>query len=68
MAVYEAQGRTGRRLFWHRDRRRIFAELDRFLTEDDRVRAESGLRTIATELRSPTGERCVSAAPPTGSM
>ncbi|HEY3669716.1 MAG TPA: PD-(D/E)XK nuclease family protein [Acidimicrobiia bacterium] len=51
MAVYEAQGRTGRRLFWHRDRRRIFAELDRFLTEDDRVRAESGLRTIATELR-----------------
>jgi len=51
MAVYEAQGRTGRRLFWHRDRRRIIAELDRFLTEDDHVRAESGLRTIATELR-----------------
>ncbi len=51
MAVYEAQGRTGRRLFWHRDRQRIFAELDRFLTEDDDVRAGSGLRTIATELR-----------------
>jgi hypothetical protein len=51
MAVYEAQGRTGRRLFWHRDRRRILAELDRFLTEDDTVRADSGLRTIATELR-----------------
>jgi hypothetical protein len=51
MAMYEAQGRTGRRLFWHRDRRRILAELDRFLTEDDVVRAESGLRTIATELR-----------------
>jgi RecB family exonuclease len=51
MAVYEAQGRTGRRLFWHRDRRRILAELDRFLTEDDAVRKESGLRTIATELR-----------------
>ena len=51
MAMYEAQGRTGRRLFWHRDRRRILAELDRFLTEDDDVRADSGLRTIATELR-----------------
>jgi ATP-dependent helicase/nuclease subunit B len=56
MAVYEAQGRTGRRLFWHRDRRRIFAELDRFLTEDDRVRAQSGLRTIATELRFGFGD------------
>jgi len=51
MAVYEAQGRTGRRLFWHRDRRRILAELDRFLTKDDVVRAEWGMRPIATELR-----------------
>jgi RecB family exonuclease len=51
MAVYEAQGRTGRRLFWHRDRRRILAELDRFLVEDTAVRAGSRLRTIATELR-----------------
>jgi hypothetical protein len=50
-AIYEAQGRTGRRLFWHRDRRRILAELDRFLTEDSRTRAQFGLRTIATELR-----------------
>jgi RecB family exonuclease len=50
-AAYEAQGRTGRRLFWHRDRRRILAELDRFLTEDSKARAEFGLRTIATELR-----------------
>ena len=50
-AEYEAQGLTGRRLFWHRDRRRILAELDRFLTDDDDVRADSGLRTIATELR-----------------
>jgi len=49
--VYEAQGRTGRRLFWHRDRRRLLAELDRFLTEDTRTRAGFGLRTIATELR-----------------
>src|SRR5439155_9360745 len=50
-AAYEAQGRTGRRLFWHRDRRRILAELDRFLTADSDVRAEWGLTTIATELR-----------------
>ena len=34
-AVYEAQGLTGRRLFWHRDRRRILADLDRFLSADD---------------------------------
>jgi len=50
-AAYEAQGRTGRRLFWHRDRRRILAELDRFLTEDSDVRAATGMRPIATELR-----------------
>jgi RecB family exonuclease len=50
-AAYEAQGRTGRRLFWHRDRRRVLAELDRFLAEDSAVRADAGLRTIATELR-----------------
>ena len=31
---YEAQGLTGRRLFWDRDRRRILADLDRFLAED----------------------------------
>jgi hypothetical protein len=51
MAVYEAHGRTGRRLFWHRDRRRILVELDRFLEADARVRAEWSLRPIATELR-----------------
>jgi hypothetical protein len=55
-AEYEAQGRTGRRLFWHRDRRRILAELDRFLTEDSHVRAASGLRTVATELRFGFGD------------
>jgi hypothetical protein len=51
MALYEAHGRTGRRLFWHRDRRRILAELDRFLEVDSAVRAEWGMRPIATELR-----------------
>jgi ATP-dependent helicase/nuclease subunit B len=50
-AVYEAQGRTGRRLFWHRDRRRILAELDRFLADDSKTRADFGFTPIATELR-----------------
>jgi RecB family exonuclease len=50
-ASYEAQGLTGRRLFWHRDRRRILADLDRFLTEDTAVRAAHELQTVATELR-----------------
>jgi hypothetical protein len=51
MSVYEAHGRTGRRLFWHRDRRRILAELDRFLEVDGVVRARYRMRPIATELR-----------------
>jgi hypothetical protein len=38
-------------LFWHRDRRRVLADLDRFLTEDALVRAAYGLQTVATELR-----------------
>jgi RecB family exonuclease len=50
-AAYETQGLTGRRLFWHRDRRRVLADLDRFLTEDALVRAAYGLQTVATELR-----------------
>src|SRR5206468_992792 len=48
---YEALGLTGRRAFWDRDRRRILAELDRFLTEDARIRGAYGLTTLATELR-----------------
>jgi RecB family exonuclease len=50
-AAYEATGLIGRRVFWHHDRRRILADLDRFLTEDDEVRAGQRLRTVATELR-----------------
>jgi RecB family exonuclease len=50
-AAYEAQGLTGRRLFWHRDRRRVLADLDRFLTEDAFVRAAYRLQTVATEVR-----------------
>ena len=50
-ARYEALGLTGRRAFWDRDRRRIFADLDRFLVEDARTREAYGLTTLATELR-----------------
>ena len=45
-----AQGLTGRALFWPRDRAKILADLDRFLTEDDRWRSVTGARPIATEL------------------
>jgi ATP-dependent helicase/nuclease subunit B len=50
-AQYEADGLTGRRVFWHRDKQRLLADLDRFLTRDDEERADHGLTTIATELR-----------------
>lgn len=46
----EAQGLTGRAIFWQRDRGKILADLDRFLTEDDRWRSATGARPIATEL------------------
>ena len=79
---YEAQGLTGRRVFWHRDQRAILAELDRFLAEDAEVRAAHGLSphrhraplraspapsTRRSSSRCPTAARCASAAPPTGS-
>jgi RecB family exonuclease len=49
-ARYEALGVTGRRAFWDRDRRRILADLDRFLEEDSGSRAAERRRTLATEL------------------
>jgi ATP-dependent helicase/nuclease subunit B len=50
-AEYEASGLTGRRVFWHRDRQRLLADLDRFLTRDEEERADHELTSIATELR-----------------
>jgi RecB family exonuclease len=47
---YEALGLTGRRAFWDRDRRRILADLDRFLVADATLRDGHGLTTVATEL------------------
>jgi len=47
---YEAHGRVGRPIFWHRDRRRILADLERFLREDNVTRGELGSRPVAAEL------------------
>jgi RecB family exonuclease len=49
-ADYEARGLTGRPVLWRRDRVRILADLQRFLTEDDRDRRERGSHPLATEL------------------
>jgi RecB family exonuclease len=46
---YEARGLTGRAVFWARDRRRILADLDQFLTEDDARRGADGLVPVASE-------------------
>jgi ATP-dependent helicase/nuclease subunit B len=48
-ADYAARGLTGRPVFWDRDRRRILADLDRFLTEDADVRRRERLVPIASE-------------------
>lgn len=49
-AEAESQGITGRPIFWKRDRRRILADLDAFLTHDDACRAGHGSVPIAVEL------------------
>ena len=51
---YGARGRGGRQLFWRRDRARLLADLDRFLTDDLRWRAEVGAEPIAMEHRFDT--------------
>ncbi|MGK2949608.1 MAG: PD-(D/E)XK nuclease family protein [Acidimicrobiales bacterium] len=47
---WEAQGRTGRPIFWRRDRRRILADLHSFLFHDDLHRAGHGTSPLAAEL------------------
>jgi hypothetical protein len=47
--AYEDRGLTGRPVFWARARRRILAELDQFLTADDRERGTEKLVPIASE-------------------
>jgi ATP-dependent helicase/nuclease subunit B len=48
---YEARGLTGRPVFWRRERARILALADRFLTEDDGHRRGDSSRPVAAELR-----------------
>jgi hypothetical protein len=47
---YERQGLTGRPIFWHQDRRRIIADLLRFLEADSLYRESHGMRPLAAEL------------------
>ncbi len=47
-ARYEADGRTGRGLFWRRDRAQILADLERFLVKDSE-RLAQGHRPLGTE-------------------
>ncbi|MGI8757095.1 MAG: PD-(D/E)XK nuclease family protein [Acidimicrobiales bacterium] len=49
-ARFEQDGLTGRAIFWHRDRRRILAEMDTFLTKDDDRRRGERCRPLAAEL------------------
>ena len=45
---FQREGRTGRKLLWHRDKSSILSELDRML-ERDNLRLLSGLRPVAVE-------------------
>jgi ATP-dependent helicase/nuclease subunit B len=49
-AEYEQKGLTGRPIFWHQDRRRIIADLHRFLKADSIYRVEHGARPLSAEL------------------
>ncbi len=51
---FAARGRTGRRLFWLRDRARILADLDRFFDDDTAWREASGADPVAAERRFDT--------------
>jgi hypothetical protein len=62
-AEAEADGLTGRALFWQRDQGKILADLDRFLDEDDKLRAATGATPIATELPFGSGEHAPVAFP-----
>lgn len=53
-AEFEARGRTGRKLFWRRDRARLLADMERFFLADRAWRAASGAEPLATEHRFDT--------------
>jgi RecB family exonuclease len=60
---YEARGRTGRPIFWKRERLRILAELDRVLELDDAQRQALRSRPFAAELPFGFAEDAVDAVP-----
>jgi ATP-dependent helicase/nuclease subunit B len=47
---FEAEGLTGRPIFWRRDRQRVLTDLDGFLDADRALRHEQRTRPIAVEL------------------
>jgi ATP-dependent helicase/nuclease subunit B len=51
---FAARGRTGRQLFWRRDRARILADLERFFADDAAWRAGAGAEPVAAEHRFDT--------------
>jgi hypothetical protein len=46
----EAKGRTGRPIFWRGDKKRIMADLERFLERDSSYRMTNGTQPVAAEL------------------
>jgi ATP-dependent helicase/nuclease subunit B len=62
-AEYERLGRTGRPIFWRRDRRRLSADLHRWLDLDSDRRRERGTRPVAAELRFGFGGAALDAVP-----
>jgi hypothetical protein len=51
---FAARGRTGRQLFWRRDRARILADLEAFFVQDEAWRLATGAEPITTEHRFET--------------
>ena len=51
---FAARGRTGRQLFWRRDRARILADLARFFADDADWRANAGAEPVTAEHRFDT--------------
>jgi ATP-dependent helicase/nuclease subunit B len=49
-ATYEAQGLAGRPIFWRQDKKRIIADLTKFLQSDADHRSLCGTRPLAAEL------------------
>jgi RecB family exonuclease len=47
--AYEARGATGRAVFWRRDKPQIFAQVERFLDDDEVRRRASATRPLAAE-------------------